>query len=66
MLYFLRFGGNISSTSLKDKKKILVTHINAETGTLSDSVADAEEDHDIVELLRKEDSHSVSETSDLV
>lgn len=48
------------------KKKILVTHINAETGTLSDSVAEVEEDHDIVELLRKEDSHSVSETRDLV
>lgn len=49
------------------KKKILVnTHINAETGTLSDSVADVEEDHDIVELLRQEESHSVSETSDLV
>lgn len=46
------------------KKKILVTHINAETGTNSDSVADVQEDHDVVEVLRQEESHSVTETSD--
>lgn len=46
------------------KKKILVTHINAETVTHSDSVADVEDEPDIVEVLRQEESHSVIETSD--